>query len=43
MPYFSIFGIIYFTLVTTAAVRDKLIQMGFLLFLAWLLPCLVLE
>ncbi|MNL25167.1 hypothetical protein D3C87_1466380 [compost metagenome] len=28
------FGIIYFTLVTTAAGRDNLIQIGFLLFLA---------
>lgn len=34
MPYFSMFGIIYFTLVTTAAGRDNLIQIGFLLFLA---------
>nr|MBP6374696.1 bile acid:sodium symporter family protein [Flavobacterium sp.] len=32
--YFSMFGIIYFTLVTTAAGRDNLIQIGFLLFLA---------
>jgi BASS family bile acid:Na+ symporter len=37
MPYFSMFGIIYFTLVTTAAGRDNLIQIGFLLFLASLL------
>lgn len=34
MPYFSMFGIIYFTLVTTAAGRDNLIQIGFLLFIA---------
>ncbi|MDQ5928297.1 MAG: bile acid:Na+ symporter, family, partial [Bacteroidota bacterium] len=34
MPYFSMFGIIYFTLVTTAAGRDNLIKIGFLLFLA---------
>lgn len=34
MPYLSMFGIIYFTLVTTAAGRDNLIQIGFLLFLA---------
>lgn len=34
MPYFSMFGIIYFTLVTTAAGRDNLIQIGFLLFVA---------
>ncbi|MFC5683023.1 bile acid:sodium symporter family protein [Flavobacterium sp. MAHUQ-51] len=33
MPYFSMFGIIYFTLVTTAAGRDNLIQIGFILFL----------
>jgi BASS family bile acid:Na+ symporter len=37
MPYFSMFGIIYFTLVTTAAGRDHLIQIGFLLFLASIL------
>jgi len=37
MPYFSMFGIIYFTLVTTAAGRDNLIQIGFLLFLAAIL------
>jgi len=37
MPYFSMFGIIYFTLVTTAAGRDNLIQIGFLLFLASIL------
>ncbi|MFV0606475.1 MAG: bile acid:sodium symporter family protein [Niabella sp.] len=34
MPYFSMFGIIYFTTVTTAAGRDNLMQVGFLLFLA---------
>ncbi len=34
MPYFSMFGIIYFTTVTTAAGRDNLLQVGFLLFLA---------
>lgn len=34
MPYFSMFGIIYFTLVTTAAGRDNLLEIGFLLFLA---------
>jgi BASS family bile acid:Na+ symporter len=34
MPYFSMFGIIYFTAVTTAAGRDNLLQVGFLLFLA---------
>ena len=37
MPYFSMFGIIYFTLVTTAAGRDNLIQIGFLLFLVAIL------
>lgn len=37
MPYFSMFGIIYFTLVTTAAGRDNLLQIGFLLFLASIL------
>jgi BASS family bile acid:Na+ symporter len=37
MPYFSMFGIIYFTLVTTAAGRDNLIQIGFLLFIAAIL------
>ena len=37
MPYFSMFGIIYFTLVTTAAGRDNLIEIGFLLFLASIL------
>ncbi|WP_442795891.1 bile acid:sodium symporter family protein [Pelobium manganitolerans] len=34
MPYFSMFGIIYFTLVTTAAGRDNLLEIGFLLFFA---------
>ena len=34
MPRFSMFGIIYFTLVTTAAGRDNLLQIGALLFLA---------
>lgn len=33
MPYFSMFGIVYFTLVTTAAGRDNLLQVGFLLFI----------
>lgn len=37
MPYFSMFGIIYFTLVTTAAGRDNLIQIGFILFLVAIL------
>lgn len=32
MPYVSMFGIIYFTLVTTAAGRDNLMKVGFLLF-----------
>lgn len=32
MPYVSMFGIIYFTIVTTAAGRDNLLQVGFLLF-----------
>lgn len=34
MPYISMSGIIYFTTVTTAAGRDNLLQVGFLLFLA---------
>ncbi|KAA5540872.1 bile acid:sodium symporter family protein [Adhaeribacter rhizoryzae] len=34
MPYFSMFGIVYFTMVTTAAGRENLLQVGFLLFLA---------
>ncbi|WP_201983900.1 bile acid:sodium symporter family protein [Hymenobacter rubidus] len=33
MPYFSMFGIIYFTAVTTAAGHDNLLRVGFLLFL----------
>jgi BASS family bile acid:Na+ symporter len=33
MPYFSMFGIIYFTLVTTAVGRDNLMQVGILLFI----------
>jgi len=37
MPLLSMFGIVYFTLVTTAAGRDNLIQMGFLLMLAAIL------
>jgi BASS family bile acid:Na+ symporter len=37
MPYFSMFGIIYFTLVTTAAGRDNLLQIGLLLFIASIL------
>lgn len=32
MPYISMFGIVYFTTVTTAAGRDNLMQVGFLLF-----------
>jgi bile acid:Na+ symporter, BASS family len=34
MPYVSMFGIIYFTLVTTAAGRDNLMKVGFLLFIS---------
>lgn len=34
MPYISMFGIIYFTTVTTAAGRDNLMKVGFLLFVA---------
>ncbi|MBD8489803.1 bile acid:sodium symporter family protein [Echinicola sp. CAU 1574] len=34
MPYVSMFGIVYFTTVTTAAGRDNLLQVGGLLFLA---------
>ena len=34
MPWFSMFGIIYFTTVTTAAGNDNLMKVGFLLFLA---------
>lgn len=33
MPYLSMFGIIYFTTVTTAAGRDNLMQVGLVLFL----------
>ena len=33
MPYISMFGIIYFTTVTTAAGRDSLLQVGLLLFI----------
>ena len=34
MPLFSMFGIIYFTIITTAAGRDSLLSIGLLLFLA---------
>lgn len=34
MPVISMFGIIYFTTVTTAAGRDNLLKVGFLLFIA---------
>lgn len=34
MPYISMFGIVYFTLVTTAAGRDNLIEIGLWLFMA---------
>ncbi|RZK38975.1 MAG: bile acid:sodium symporter family protein [Pedobacter sp.] len=34
MPYFSMFGIFYFTTVTTAAGRDNLLNVGFILFIA---------
>jgi BASS family bile acid:Na+ symporter len=34
MPYISMFGIIYFTTVTTAAGRDNLMKIGLLLFVA---------
>jgi bile acid:Na+ symporter, BASS family len=34
MPYISMFGIIYFTTVTTAAGRDNLMKIGYLLFMA---------
>jgi BASS family bile acid:Na+ symporter len=34
MPKFSMFGIVYFTLVTTAAGRDNLLKIGVLLFIA---------
>ena len=33
MPYISMFGIVYFTAVTTAAGHDNLLRVGFLLFL----------
>lgn len=34
MPYFSMFGIIYFTTVTTAAGHENLMKIGFLLFIS---------
>jgi BASS family bile acid:Na+ symporter len=34
MPYLSMFGIVYFTTVTTAAGRENLLQVGMILFLA---------
>jgi len=34
MPFISMFGIIYFTTVTTAAGRDNLMKVGLLLFMA---------
>ena len=34
MPYFSMFGIIYFTAMTTAKGREDLLHIGYLLFLA---------
>jgi BASS family bile acid:Na+ symporter len=34
MPYISMFGIFYFTIVTTAAGRDNLMKVGFLLFIS---------
>jgi bile acid:Na+ symporter, BASS family len=34
MPYISMFGIVYFTTVTTAAGRDNLMKVGFLLFIS---------
>jgi BASS family bile acid:Na+ symporter len=34
MPYISMFGIVYFTAVTTAAGRDHLMQIGLLLFIS---------
>jgi len=37
MPYFSMFGIVYFTLVTTAAGSENLIEIGGLLLLAAIL------
>jgi BASS family bile acid:Na+ symporter len=41
MPVFSMFGIIFFTAVTTAAGRDSLLAMGWLLLLASILHNLV--
>lgn len=37
MPYLSMFGIVYFTTVTTAAGRDHLLQVGMLLLIAAIL------
>lgn len=37
MPYISMFGIVYFTLITTAAGRDNLLQIGILLLVAAIL------
>lgn len=37
MPYLSMFGIVYFTAVTTAAGREALLRIGLLLFLAAIL------
>ena len=34
MPYISMFGIVYFTTVTTAAGRDNLVKVGLLLFIS---------
>lgn len=34
MPYFSMFGIVYFTTVTTAAGHENLLRVGFLLFIS---------
>ncbi len=34
MPYLSMFGIVYFTAVTTAAGREALLRIGFMLFIA---------
>ncbi|WP_207535166.1 bile acid:sodium symporter family protein [Desertivirga arenae] len=34
MPYISMFGIVYFTTVTTAAGRDNLLKVGFILFIS---------
>jgi BASS family bile acid:Na+ symporter len=41
MPLFSMFGIIFFTAVTTAAGRDNLLAMGWMLLLASILHNLV--